>query len=128
MGAGFDGGGWRGAGVGRGYGCQAKGRAGGAVAGGVVAGVGTARDPGGFGLAGGGRKRGSFTSFGRTGFWGGELACLPEQEKLFQTAEDAREGGQNQGVQRPGQPTPVGAGCDGGVEAGEAGGQRGWLD
>ena len=29
MGAGFDGGGWRGAGVGRGYGCQAKGRAGG---------------------------------------------------------------------------------------------------
>ena len=56
----------------------------------------------------------------------GEEAGLPEPEEVFQAAEDAREEGGDQGVQRVGQHFPIcprrGSGADGGEPVGQ-----GWL-
>lgn len=59
------------------------------------------------------------------GLRGGEGAGLPKLEELFQAAEDAGEGGENQGVQNLRQPAPNGAACRVVAQAGEMVGQRG---
>ena len=52
-----------------------------------------------------------------------ELARLPEQEKLIQAAENAREDGHDESLKGIGQPGTRRVRLGGGVEAGELGGQ-----
>ena len=71
----------------------------------------------------GGARGGGVAGCG-AGLRGGEGAGLPKLEELFQAAEDAGEGGQNQGVQNLRQPAPNGATCRVVAQAGEMVGQR----
>ena len=77
----------------------------------------------------GGRARGAVVG-GGSGCGGrdrGEGAGLPEQQDLFEAAEDAREDGGDHGVHGGGQHSA----CPGGGEVAQGGalvGQGGWLD
>ena len=74
---------------------------------------------------GGARGDGGGVAGCGAGLRGGEGAGLPKLEELFQAAEDAGEGSQNQGVQNLRQPAPLGATCRVVAQAGEMVGQRG---
>ena len=62
--------------------------------------------------------------------WGGwgEGAGLPEQDQLLQSAEQANEAGDDQGVQRIRQPAGRVVRLGGDAQAGELGGQEGWMN
>ena len=73
-------------------------------------------------VRGDGRARGACGA-GDHRFEGREVAGLPEQEKLFQAAENARENGHDESLKRIGQPGTRRVGLRGSAQAGEAVGQ-----